>query len=105
ARFGSTPSIGWTPWQALSYRRIARLASVNKDSLTKVFAVLKGAGLAEHRALSATRVSERPGEWRYRLSAELYKPRGDRAPFTRLRGSLFYGGLWAVLPSHAARNL
>jgi hypothetical protein len=93
---------GWTAWTYLSRRRVAALAGVNKDTATRAYRRLVSAKLME--------VQRRPRapyeggcKIYYRLAASLY-PRGDEL-YAEIRGNLFYGGTWCLLPSPAYRHL
>jgi hypothetical protein len=93
---------GWTGWTYLSWRRIARLAGMDKDTVTTAITRLRADRLLE--------IDKRPrakyeGGYKtyYRLATALY-PQGDER-YAQIPGSLFYGGAWFMLPSPACRHL
>jgi hypothetical protein len=92
----------WTGWTYLSRRRIARLAGVDKDTVTTAIKSLRAHPLLE--------IDKRPrakyeGGYKtyYRLTTSLY-PQGDER-YAQIPGSLFSGGSWFMLPSPACRHL
>jgi hypothetical protein len=95
----------WTPFVSLSVRRIAALAGVDKNSVTKV-----GLKRLEELALLETRLSHahtRDGgnaRLEYRLHRSLF-PRGERAHYAQVTGNLICGGHLAMLPKASARHM
>jgi hypothetical protein len=93
----------WTPWASLSYRRIARLSGLNKDSVGRAFEQLVASGLAEVRKVLAPRGIGGPKQNALRLHRRLYP--AAREPYVKISGHLLYGGKWALLPTPGARHL
>jgi hypothetical protein len=93
---------GWTGWTYLSRRRMARLAGLNKDTATNTLQQLVTLGLLE---LEPRPRAKYEGGYKtyYRLATVLY-PQGDE-PYATIPASLFYGGMWFILPSPACRHL
>jgi hypothetical protein len=93
---------GWTGPSYLSRRRIARLAGVNKETVAAAIH-----RLVSEELITVTRCPrakyEGGYEIHYRLHTSLY-PKGDE-PYAQLPGTLFYGGIWYMLPSAAAPHL
>lgn len=94
---------GWTGWACLSRRRIARLAGLNKDTVSQAFNRLVALGLMQSRREPREKYLGGYRTW-YRLSASLY-PTDRDDPYAEIPSSLFYGGAWGILPSAAARHL
>jgi hypothetical protein len=92
----------WTAWTHLSHRRIARLAGVNTEAVGQVFRRLADRALLQSRTVPPPARYGGPPRREYRLPRALY---GDGSPFVQVFGNLFYGGMWSMLPTPAARHL
>lgn len=102
SRGGATSQGGWTPWTPLSLRRIARLSGINKDSIRPALDALEAAGFAE----AETRAGGRHAgglQLYYRLADRLWPAEGEL--YSEFAAALLYGGIWAALPTAAARHL
>ena len=93
----------WTPWAYVSRRQIAAVAGINKDSVRAALAPLVSYGFVQ---LHKSQARARSGGFKtyFRLRSDLF-PENDRAPHVQFSGSLLYGGMWAMLPTNAARHL
>lgn len=97
------PNNDWTRWQVFSQRRLCRLSGLATQSVSDALQDLERVGWLERRpATRFGRAGGRPPD-EYRLSRSLYPAEGET--WHQLRGSLFYGGLWSLLPTPAARHL
>ena len=100
----------WATWHYLSHRRVARLAGVNTETVGKVLDRLETAGLLQRRKLPPPKYVGGPARYEYRLTAALYAAGtglGARAleRYAGVNATLFYGGVWHLLPTAAARHL
>jgi hypothetical protein len=93
---------GWTGWAHLSRRRLAALAGLNKDSVGTACRRLVALRLMETTPRS--RAGHEGGyAMYYRLSTALY-PKADQS-YAAFPANILYGGVWAMLPSPACRQL
>jgi hypothetical protein len=92
----------WTPWQYLSYRRIARLSGIHQESIGRALETLVESGVLQRHAVRP-RFSGGPKRWFYRLTVALYAT--GRGTFFRFPAAMVYGGMWAYLPTRGARHL
>lgn len=92
----------WTPWAYISRRQIAAVAGINKDSVRAALAPLVSYGFVQ---LQKAQARARGGGFKtyFRLRSDLFPEKG--APHVQFSGSLLYGGMWAMLPTNAARHL
>ncbi len=92
----------WTRRATLSLIRIAALSGTSITTVRHVIKFLKNA-----KTLRSELVSQKSGTWKvfsYRLHVPTcYAPKGEE--FVRIRAELFYGGWWALMPSHSVRQL
>lgn len=105
----SAPSPAWATWHYLSHRRIARLAGVNTETVGKVFDRLEELTWLERRKLPPKKYVGGPARYEYRLSTALYSSANSEnrtlEPYAGIGATLFYGGIWSLLPTAAARHL
>lgn len=97
-------AVGWTTYNHLSYRRVARLAGLTTDTVGAAFARLAALKLLQRRRVPPPARFGGPARQEYRLAETLY-PSGDDDRWAKLPGNLFYGALWAMLPTASARHL
>lgn len=93
----------WTPWACLTAREAASLCRVSTSTLHRVLGILEAEGLAQRHTEKRHPVNGGVLGF-YRLNAAALFPEPGE-PFTRISGALIYGGLWSLLPTHAARSL
>lgn len=101
--FGGHDEPGWTSWQHLSCRRVARLSGTSTDAVTAVMRRLRDAKLLQSRTVPPPAHYGGPPRQEYRLASLLY--RQGEEPFVTFTGELFYAGHWAVFPTPAMRAL
>jgi hypothetical protein len=95
---------GWTTYMHLSYRRIARLAGITPESVVGAFTRLEALHLLQRRRVPPPPRYGGPERQEYRLAETLYTSSEDDR-WAKLPGNLFYGALWAMLPTPSARHL
>ena len=92
----------WTEWASVSQRRLSLLGGVSRSTVARAMTALKDQELLETRSRPHPNVLGATVNT-YRLCTTLYAERTER--FAMVRGSLFYGGWWRVLPTSSARHL
>lgn len=97
---GSVP--GWSGSVALSYRRLARLAGLDKDTVTTAVGHLVEAGLIRVQREPIGHDDPRVVA-RFRVAARVYPADGER--YVSFAAAFVYGGGWSRLPGAAARHL
>lgn len=104
------PRVGWTEWSqadahhALSHRRIAALAGIDKTSVASALQQLETRGLIQSRRVAPPAHTGGAERQVYRLNLALFPVNTDEW-YTEIGGTLLYGGMWSMLPTHAARHL
>lgn len=99
------PTDDWTPYTALSVRRIAALSGIDKNSVLNVaLPRLVELGLADTRLSRAHARDGGNARLEYRLHRSLF-PSGDHARYAKVTGTLVYGGILAMLPRASARHM
>ena len=92
----------WTQWTSISYRQLAALTGLDKNTVGTAFQLLRDEKLAETKRESSPH-GEAPFRWSYRLKVEeLFGAGDDSVPFP---AQVFYGGAWSILPTSASRHL
>lgn len=92
----------WTPYAALSHRRIATLSGTDKSTVARTFAWMSELGIAETTTV-ASKAAEGNRRTYFRLAERLFASEGEK--FTKIGGGLVYLGHWQMLPTPAARHL
>lgn len=92
----------WTPYAALSYRRIATLSGTDKGTIRRTLERMGSLGIAETMKVNSRR-QEGNRRTYFRLTERLFAGEGEK--FTKISGGLVYDGHWQMLPTPAARHL
>lgn len=97
----------WTGWRTLSYRQIAALSGLGKDTVGAAFDQLAKQGLLQSRRQRRTDDPRGGALFRhqYRLRASEFFPAATEDRFVRFPADLLYAGVWALLPTNASRHL
>jgi hypothetical protein len=101
----SSPADEWTPFFAMSYRRLAALAGIDKNSVNGGLERLGDLQLLETRLGHTHRRDGGKGRLEYRLHRSLFPQKALRERFVQVPGNLVFGGHWALLPRASARHL